>query len=183
MPFYPGPGLGGHCIPIDPFYLAWKAREFGKHTRFIELAGEINTAMPDYVVQRLTEALSSQRKPLNGSKILLIGLAYKADVDDVRESPAFVFLEKLAGLGAEVAYYDPHVPVIGPTREHSNWRGHTSIKWNEENIRSFDAAVIVTAHKAIDYRQLASWSHCIVDTRNVFGKEEFAVLRDRIWSA
>ena len=183
MPFYPGPGLGGHCIPIDPFYLAWKAREFGKHTRFIELAGEINTAMPDYVVRRLTEALNSQRKPLNGSKILLIGLAYKGDVDDIRESPAFVFLDKLAALGAEVDYYDPYVPVIGPTREHANWRGHSSVEWNEENIRSFDAAVIVTAHKSIDYKQLASWSHCIVDTRNVFGKEEFAVLRDRIWSA
>ena len=183
MPFYPGPGLGGHCIPIDPFYLAWKAREFGKHTRFIELAGEINTAMPDYVVRRLTEALNSQRKPLNGSKILLIGLAYKGDVDDIRESPAFVFLDKLTAMGAEVAYYDPHVPVIGPTREHPNWRGHTSVEWNEESIRSFDAAVIVTAHKSIDYKQLASWSHCIVDTRNVFGTEEFAVSRDRIWSA
>jgi UDP-N-acetyl-D-glucosamine dehydrogenase len=183
MPFYPGPGLGGHCIPIDPFYLAWKAREFGKHTRFIELAGEINTAMPDYVVQRLTEALSSQRKPLNGSKILLIGLAYKADVDDVRESPAFVFLEKLAALGAEVAYYDPYVEVIGPTREHSNWQGYSSIKWNEQTIRSFDAAVIVTAHKTVDYRQLATWSHCIVDTRNVFRKEEFTGFRERIWSA
>src|SRR5205809_1614663 len=166
MPFYPGPGLGGHCIPIDPFYLAWKAREFGKHTRFIELAGEINTAMPDYVVRRLTEALNSQRKPLNGSKILLIGLAYKGDVDDIRESPAFVFLDKLAALGAEVDYYDPYVPVIGPTREHANWRGHSSVEWNEENIRSFDAAVIVTAHKAIDYTQLGEWAQCIVDTRN-----------------
>src|SRR5438094_1593403 len=123
MPFYPGPGLGGHCIPIDPFYLTWKAREYGHNTRFIELAGEINTAMPDYVVRRLTEALNSQRKPLNGSKILLIGLAYKGDVDDIRESPAFVFLDKLAALGAEVDYYDPYVPVIGPTREHANWRG------------------------------------------------------------
>src|SRR5438876_3356581 len=183
MPFYPGPGLGGHCIPIDPFYLAWKAREFGKHTRFIELAGEINTAMPDYVVQRLTEALSSQRKPLNGSKILLVGLAYKPDVDDIRESPALVFLDKLTALGAEVAYYDPYVPVIGPTREHSNWQGHSSIEWNEQTVRGFDAAVVVTAHTTVDYGQLATWSHCIVDTRNVFGKEEFAVLRDRIWSA
>jgi UDP-N-acetyl-D-glucosamine dehydrogenase len=183
MPFYPGPGLGGHCIPIDPFYLAWKAREFGKHTRFIELAGEINTSMPDYVVQRLTEALSSQRKPLNGSKVLLVGLAYKPDVDDIRESPAFILLDKLTALGAEVAYYDPYVEVIGPTREHSNWQGHSSIEWNEQTIRSFDAAVVVTAHKSIDYKQLASWSHCTVDTRNVFGKEEFAVLRDRIWPA
>src|SRR5438034_737801 len=183
MPFYPGPGLGGHCIPIDPFYLAWKARHFGKHTRFIELAGEINTAMPDYVVQRLTEALSSQRKPLNGSKVLLVGLAYKADVDDVRESPTFVFLDKLTVVGAEVAYYDPYVPVIGPTREHSNWQGHSSIEWNEQTVRGFDAAVVVTAHTTVDYGQLATWSHCIVDTRNVFGKEEFAGLRDRIWSA
>jgi UDP-N-acetyl-D-glucosamine dehydrogenase len=183
MPFYPGPGMGGHCIPIDPFYLAWKAREFGKHTRFIELAGEINAAMPDYVVQRLTEALSSQRKPLNGSKILLSGLAYKADIDDIRESPAFVFLDKLTALGAEVAYYDPYVPVIGPTREHSNWRGHRSIEWNEESIRSFDAAVIVTAHKAVNYNQLANWCRCIVDTRNVFRDEAFSGVRDRIWSA
>jgi len=183
MPFYPGPGLGGHCIPIDPFYLAWKARQFGKHTRFIELAGEINTAMPDYVVQRLTEALSSQRKPLNGSKVLLVGLAYKADVDDVRESPTLVFLDKLTVVGAEVAYYDPHIPEIGPTREHSRWQGVRSVEWNEHIIRSFDAAVVVTAHKAIDYKQLANWSHCIVDTRNVFGKEEFAGLRDRIWAA
>src|SRR5438067_3844676 len=126
MPFYPGPGLGGHCIPIDPFYLAWKARQFGKHTRFIELAGEINTAMPDYVVSRLIEALNAKKKSVSSSRILLIGLAYKAEVDDVRESPAFVFLEKLAALGAEVAYYDPHVPVMGPTRERSSGRGHPS---------------------------------------------------------
>src|SRR2546430_835020 len=117
MPFYPGPGLGGQCIPIDPFYLTWKARQFGKHTRFIELAGEINTAMPDYVVARLIEALNARRKPINGSKILLLGLAYKANVDDTRESPTFVLLDKLRALGAEPAYYDPHVPVIGPTRE------------------------------------------------------------------
>jgi len=181
MPFYPGPGLGGHCIPIDPFYLAWKVREFGKHTRFIELAGEINTSMPDYVVQRLTEALSSQRKPLNGSKVLLVGLAYKPDVDDIRESPAFVFLDKLTALGAEVAYYDPHVEVIGPTREHSNWRGHSSIKWNEERIRSFDATLIVTAHKSVDYTRLAQWCNCIVDTRNVM--KNFAATKQRIWRA
>jgi UDP-N-acetyl-D-glucosamine dehydrogenase len=181
MPFYPGPGLGGHCIPIDPFYLAWKAREFGKHTRFIELAGEINTSMPDYVVQRLTEALNCQRKPLNGSKILVVGLAYKADVDDIRESPAFVFLDKLAALGAEVAYYDPHVPVIGPTREHPNWRGHSSVEWNEKTIRSFDAAVTVTAHKAVNYNQLATWCNCIVDTRNIL--KGSAIKRQGIWEA
>jgi UDP-N-acetyl-D-glucosamine dehydrogenase len=182
MPFYPGPGLGGHCIPIDPFYLAWKARQFGKPTRFIELAGEINTAMPDYVVQRLTEALNSQRKSLNGSKIVLIGLAYKADVDDMRESPTFVLMDKLTGLGAEVAYYDPHVPVVGPTREHSNWLGHRSIEWNEEAIRRFDAAVIVTAHRSVNYEQLGSWSNCIVDTRNIMAKGS-AAPGDKIWNA
>jgi UDP-N-acetyl-D-glucosamine dehydrogenase len=167
MPFYPGPGLGGHCIPIDPFYLAWKAREFGKHTRFIELAGEINTAMPDYVVQRLTEALNSQRKPLNGSKILLVGLAYKADVDDMRESPTFVLMDKIEALGANIAYHDPHIPEIGPTREHQNRQGLRSVEWNEKTISGFDAVVIVTAHRAIECNKLAQWCDCIVDTRNV----------------
>jgi UDP-N-acetyl-D-glucosamine dehydrogenase len=169
MPFYPGPGLGGHCIPIDPFYLTWKARQYGKHTRFIELAGEINTAMPDYVVARLIEALNARRKPINGSKILLLGLAYKADVDDTRESPTFVLLDKLRALGAEPAYYDPHVPVIGPTREHGEWRGVRSIDWNEPTLRAFDAVVVVTAHSSVNYDQLASWCDCIVDSRNVFG--------------
>ena len=112
MPFYPGPGLGGHCIPIDPFYLTWKAREYGKHTRFIEFAGEINTAMPEYVVNRVISALNSQRKALNGSGILILGLAYKPNVDDERESPSYVLMEFLFERGAEVAYYDPYVPVI-----------------------------------------------------------------------
>jgi UDP-N-acetyl-D-glucosamine dehydrogenase len=167
MPFYPGPGLGGHCIPIDPFYLTWKAREYGKHTRFIELAGEINTSMPEYVVQRLTQALNSQCKSVKGSKVLLVGLAYKADVDDMRESPTFVLMDLLTARGAEVAFYDPHVPVIGPTREHAQWQGTRSVDWAEETIRGFDAAVIVTAHKAVDHGQLAAWSQCIIDTRNV----------------
>jgi len=169
MAFYPGPGLGGHCIPIDPFYLTWKARQYGKHTRFIELAGEINTAMPDYVVSRLIEALNARRKSINGSKVLLLGLAYKANVDDTRESPTFVLLDKLRALGAEPAYYDPHVPVIGPTREHADWQGVRSIDWNEATLRAFDAVVIVTAHSNVDYDQLASWCDCIVDTRNVYG--------------
>ncbi len=168
MPFYPGPGLGGHCIPIDPFYLSWKAREVGKSTRFIELAGEINTAMPDYVVQRLTEALNERCKSVKGSKVLLVGLAYKADVDDMRESPTFILMDKLEALGAEIAYYDPHIPEIGPTREHGNRQGMKSIQWNDEIIRSFDAAVIVTAHKATDHSQLFDCCDCIVDTRNVY---------------
>jgi UDP-N-acetyl-D-glucosamine dehydrogenase len=172
MPFYPGPGLGGHCIPIDPFYLAWKAREFGKPTRFIELAGEINTAMPDYVIQRVGEALNSQRKTINGSKILLMGLAYKADVDDMRESPTFVLMDKLGALGAEVAYYDPLIPEIGPTREHMKWHGVRSIEWNARNVKQFDTAIIVTAHRAVNYDERRQWCSTIVDTRNVYGGAE-----------
>jgi UDP-N-acetyl-D-glucosamine dehydrogenase len=167
MPFYPGPGLGGHCIPIDPFYLSWKAREVGKSTRFIELAGEINTAMPDYVIQRLTEALNAECKSVRGSKVLLIGLAYKADVDDMRESPTFILMDKLEALGGEIAYYDPHIPEIGPTREHGNRQGIRSVEWNKETIRGFDAAIIVTAHSAVNYPELMDWGNCIVDTRNV----------------
>jgi UDP-N-acetyl-D-glucosamine dehydrogenase len=183
MPFYPGPGLGGHCIPIDPFYLAWKARQFGKHTRFIELAGEINTAMPDYVVSRLVEALNAKQKSVNGSKILLVGLAYKADVDDMRESPTFVLLDKIKALGAEIEYYDPYVSEIGPTREHAKWQGKHSIKWNEQIIRSFDAAVIVTAHSTVNYEQLMDWAECIVDTRNVLAHGPADAANQRIWKA
>ena len=167
MPFYPGPGLGGHCIPIDPFYLTWKARQFGKHTRFIELAGEINTAMPDYVVNRTIEALNAKKRPVNGSKILLVGLAYKADVDDMRESPTFVLMDKLEALGAQVSYYDPHISVIGPTREHARRQGMQSVEWNAGKIRGFDAAIIVTAHRDVDYAELAASCDCIIDTRNV----------------
>jgi UDP-N-acetyl-D-glucosamine dehydrogenase len=166
MPFYPGPGLGGHCIPIDPFYLTWKAREYGQNTRFIELAGEINTAMPQYVVSRVSEALNDSRKAINGSKILLVGLAYKADVDDMRESPTFILLDLLKARGADVAYYDPFVPVIRPTREHANWTGVESIPWDEKKIKGYDAVVIATAHKGVNYQQLADWSSCIIDTRN-----------------
>lgn len=180
MPFYPGPGLGGHCIPIDPFYLTWKAREYGKHTRFIELAGEINTQMPDYVVGRLTEALNARRRSINGSRILLVGLAYKANVDDMRESPTFVLMEKLDSLGAEIAYYDPHIPVIGPTREHGRWQGLRSVAWEEDALREFDAAVIVTAHTAVDHAALAGWCDCVVDTRNVL---KTRLDGGKVWSA
>jgi len=166
MPFYPGPGLGGHCIPIDPFYLTWKAREYGQHTRFIELAGEINTAMPNYVVGRITEALNARRKALNGSRVLVLGLAYKADVDDDRESPSYILLDLLQKGGAEAAYYDPHIPVIRPSREHSHWAGKHSVPWNRETIQAFDVVLIATHHKAVNYRELATWASCIVDTRN-----------------
>ncbi len=166
MPFYPGPGLGGHCIPIDPFYLTWKAREYGQHTRFIELAGEINTGMPHYVIQRTAEALNEQSKALKGSRVLVVGLAYKADVDDMRESPSYVLMDELKKRGAQVAYYDPHIPVVGMTREHAHWAGVKSVPWTRQELSSYDAVIISTAHKAVNYRELADWSKVIVDTRN-----------------
>jgi UDP-N-acetyl-D-glucosamine dehydrogenase len=166
MAFYPGPGLGGHCIPIDPFYLTWKAREYGQHTRFIELAGEINTSMPHYVVNRVTEALNAVKKPVNGSRILVLGLAYKPDVDDDRESPSYTLMDLLKARGADVAYHDPHVPVIRPSREHGHWAGTRSVPWTRETISAFDLVLIATHHRAVNYRELAEWAACIVDTRN-----------------
>ena len=167
MPFYPGPGLGGHCIPIDPFYLTWKAREYGQATRFIELAGEINTRMPEHVVACVAEALNDFGKPVKGSKILVLGLAYKANVDDDRESPSYVLMELLKRRGAEVSYHDPYVPVIRPTREHPQWAGTRSIEWGRERVAAFDCVLIATAHACVDYKQLADWARLIVDTRNV----------------
>ena len=166
MPFYPGPGLGGHCIPIDPFYLTWKAREYGQHTRFIELAGEINTAMPEYVVHRVADALNDRGKAIKGSRILILGLAYKPNVDDERESPSYVLMDLLANRGASIAYHDPYVPVIKPTREHPHWAGTRSVDWNRETLQRFDAVVIATNHQMFKYPELADWSPCIVDTRN-----------------
>src|ERR1017187_4947980 len=166
MAFYPGPGLGGHCIPIDPFYLTWKAREYGQSTRFIELAGEVNTRMPHYVVNRVAEALNAQKKAINGSKILVLGLAYKPNVDDERESPSYFLMETLSGRGAKVAYYDPYVPAIRPTREHAHWAGTQSVKWDRETISGFDLVLIATNHACVSYQELADWSPCIVDTRN-----------------
>jgi UDP-N-acetyl-D-glucosamine dehydrogenase len=181
MPFYPGPGLGGHCIPIDPFYLTWKAREYGQHTRFIELAGEINTRMPEHVVHRVAEALNSQRKALNGSKILVIGLAYKPNVDDERQSPSYALMELLQERGAEVDYYDPYVPVIKPTREHSHFAGKKSVEWKRATIENFDAVLIATNHSCVNYRELGDWAHCIVDTRNAMS--ETHVRPGRVWKA
>lgn len=166
MPFYPGPGLGGHCIPIDPFYLAWKAREYGLSTRFIELAGEINTTMPTWVVQKVTEALNRARKCVNGSRILILGLSYKPNIDDDRESPSYVLMNLLHDLGAHVAYHDPYIPVVRPNREHPHWAGTRSTPWNEKSIRSYDLVLIATAHTAINYRELALWAQSIIDTRN-----------------
>jgi UDP-N-acetyl-D-glucosamine dehydrogenase len=166
MAFYPGPGLGGHCIPIDPFYLTWKAREFNQHTRFIELAGEINTAMPNYVIERAMLALNASSKAMKGSRILVVGLAYKPNVDDERESPSYVLMDMLQERGAEIAYYDPYVPVIRPTREHGQFAGMRSAVWSREEFESFDIAIIATNHACIDYGQLAEWVPTIVDTRN-----------------
>ena len=166
MPFWPGPGLGGHCIPIDPFYLTWRAREFGVATRFIELAGEINRMMPAYVVARLAEALDRRfRKGLNGARILLLGVAYKKNVDDTRESPAFAIWERLRERGAEVAYHDPHVPVIPKTRAHASLAGTASVPLTPRNLAGFDAVLIVTDHDAVDYRLLREHASLVVDTR------------------
>jgi UDP-N-acetyl-D-glucosamine dehydrogenase len=181
MPFYPGPGLGGHCIPIDPFYLTWKAREYRKNTRFIELAGEINTAMPEYVVHRISEALNAQRKALNGSRILVLGLAYKPNVDDERESPSYVLMDLLSERGAEVEYHDPYAPIIKPTREHSRWAGKESISWERERIASFDVVVIATNHASVNYQELADWQPCIVDTRNAMAAAKVSF--GQVWKA
>ena len=164
--FYPGPGLGGHCIPIDPFYLTWKAKEYGVNTKFIELAGEINRGMPQFVIDATADALNKRKKPINGSKILIIGLAYKANVDDMRESPAFYLMDALKSCGAEVGYFDPYIPKIPVTREHGNWTGLESIEWEEGVISDYDCVIIATAHERIDFSDLAKWSDCIVDTRN-----------------
>jgi len=162
MPFYPGPGLGGHCIPIDPFYLTWKAREYGHTTRFIELAGEINTAMPDHVVAKVGEALNTVGKPLKGSKILLLGLAYKADVDDDRESPSYILIEKLEDKGAKVDYHDPYVPAIRPSREHLHLAGRKSVPIET----SCDMLLISTAHGMFKTHDFSKLKVPLVDTRN-----------------
>ncbi|MCX7867051.1 MAG: nucleotide sugar dehydrogenase [Limisphaera sp.] len=181
MAFYPGPGLGGHCIPIDPFYLTWKAREYGKNTRFIELAGEINTSMPEYVVHRVADALNERTRSIKGSRILILGLAYKPNVDDDRESPSYVLMDLLHQRGAIVEYHDPYVPVIKPTREHPHWAGKKSVPWDEATIRSFDVVLIATNHACVNYRQLAEWADCIVDTRNAMAG--CATRPGQVWKA
>ncbi|HEY4284079.1 MAG TPA: nucleotide sugar dehydrogenase [Chthoniobacterales bacterium] len=181
MAFYPGPGLGGHCIPIDPFYLTWKAREYGRHTRFIELAGEINTAMPEYVLHRVADALNQRQKAVNGSKILVLGLAYKPDVDDERQSPSYTLMSLLMERGAEVEYYDPYVPVIKPTREHSHLAGKKSVAWDRSSIAGFDLVLIATNHSSVNYQELAEWSQCIVDTRNAM--ESVPTEPGKVWKA
>ncbi len=166
MPFFPGPGWGGHCIPIDPFYLAWKARGVGLPSRFIELAGEINAEMPQRVVARLEEALAPA--PLSGSRVLLVGVAYKKNIDDTRESPALRLWALLAACGADIAYFDPHVPALPATRAHPELAGALSIDGAPEALAGFDAAIVVTDHDAVDWEVLAAAAALVVDTRNVY---------------
>ena len=174
MPFYPGPGLGGHCIPIDPFYLTWKAREFDVATRFIELAGEINLGMPRYVVSKLEEALDRRAsKSLGSARILLVGLAYKPNVADIRESPALKILEILNARGARVSYHDPHVPVIPATREYAAYAGQASIALSEGALEFHDAVVLLTDHDALDYALIEQRAVLVIDTRNGFGRRGF----------
>lgn len=164
VPYYPGPGLGGHCIPIDPFYLTWKAREYGVSTRFIELAGEINSSMPDYVISKVTDALNRRCKAVNGSSVLILGIAYKKNVDDMRESPSVILMEKLRDLGADVAYSDPYVPVFPKLRGHAHFY-LSSVPLTAEGVASFDCVLLATDHDEYDYELVRNHAQLIVDTR------------------
>ncbi len=166
VPYYPGPGLGGHCIPIDPFYLTWKAREYGLHTRFIELAGEVNSAMPDYVISKLTGALNDREKSVKGSKVLVLGIAYKKNVDDMRESPSVFMMEKLRGLGAIISYSDPHVPVFPKMREHSF--DLSTVHLSAESIAAYDCVLLATDHDCFDYELIGSSAQLVIDCRGRF---------------
>ncbi len=165
-PYWPGPGLGGHCIPIDPFYLTWKAREYGVHTRFIELAGEINSSMPDYVVNKVILALNGVEKPVKGSRILVLGIAYKKNVDDMRESPSVELMLKLSQLGAEIAYSDPHIPVFPKIRKcHFDL---SSVELTPETLAAYDCVLLATDHDRFDYDMIGRHARLIVDTRGRF---------------
>ncbi|MBV6285962.1 nucleotide sugar dehydrogenase [Pseudomonas aegrilactucae] len=168
VPYYPGPGLGGHCIPIDPFYLTWKAREYGLHTRFIELAGEVNSAMPDYVIAKVSSALNERKKAVNGSRVLVLGIAYKKNVDDMRESPSVFMMEKLRALGAVVHYSDPHVPAFPKMREHHF--DLSSVALTADVIRSYDCVLLATDHDKFDFDMIGSAASLIVDSRGRYLK-------------
>lgn len=168
MRFNPGPGLGGHCIPLDPFYLTWKAREYGVATRFIELAGEVNVSMPGYVVGKLQDALNARGKPVHGSRVLLLGLAYKKNIDDPRESPSFELMDRLIGRGAEVAYHDPHIPKVPSMRSWPHLPTLTSTPLTAEALERFDAVLIATDHAAVDYDLVLAHAPLVLDTRGVY---------------
>jgi len=174
-PYYPGPGLGGHCIPIDPFYLTWKAREYGVNTRFIELAGEINTAMPDYVFGKLASALNERCKSVRGSKIMVLGIAYKKNVDDMRESPSVALMEKIRDRGGVLGYSDPHVPVFPNMREHQF--DLSSEELTPEVLASQDAVILATNHDKFDYHMISKYSQLIIDTRGVYNAADENVVR------
>uniref|UniRef100_A0A6T6M4P7 UDP-glucose/GDP-mannose dehydrogenase C-terminal domain-containing protein n=1 Tax=Timspurckia oligopyrenoides TaxID=708627 RepID=A0A6T6M4P7_9RHOD len=165
--FNPGPGIGGHCIPVDPFYLAWKAREYGVQTDFIELAARVNARMPSYVVKRLQRAFNDKcQRAVHGARILLLGIAFKPDVDDIRESPALVIWEELAALGATVNFYDPHIPELPPTRKHAHFAGQKSIAWTQEEIHQHDSIIVITHHRAVDLETLKGYPGIVIDSRN-----------------
>ena len=166
MPYYPGPGLGGHCIPIDPFDLTWKARAYGLHTRFIELAGEVNRNMPEWVIGKITAALNDRGRALKDSRMLVLGIAYKKNVDDMRESPSVALMEMLRDKGAEVAYSDPHVPAFPKMREHHF--DLKSITLDAESLASYDCVVLATNHDVFDYAMIRQHARLIVDTRGVY---------------
>lgn len=175
MPFYPGPGLGGHCIPIDPFYLTWKSREYDLPTRFIELAGEINVTMPRYVVGMLSDALDQKLgKPLSTARVLIIGLAYKKNIPDIRESPTFKLMDILEQRGAKTEFHDPHVAEIPPTREHASYTGRRSASLDAATLAGFDAVLISTDHDAVDYALILRHAKLIVDTRNIMARKDLA---------
>ncbi len=165
-PYYPGPGLGGHCIPVDPFYLTWKAREYGVHTRFIELSGEVNQAMPNYVVGKLMESLNNKGKALKGSRVLILGISYKKNVDDMRESPSVQIMELIRDKGATIAYSDPHVPVFPKMREHHFDLSSEDLSSN--NLASFDAVVLCTDHSRFDYEHIKTNASLIIDSRGIY---------------
>jgi UDP-N-acetyl-D-glucosamine dehydrogenase len=165
-PFYPGPGLGGHCIPIDPFYLSWKARQYDEPTRFIELAGEVNSSMPEWVADKVMLALNDRGKALNGAKILLLGIAYKPDVDDDRESPSYKLMALLEARGAMIDYHDPHVPVIRPSREYPQFAGRTNVPLTADTPARYDCVLVSTHHSAVDYALVARSANLVVDTRH-----------------
>jgi UDP-N-acetyl-D-glucosamine dehydrogenase len=168
MPFYPGPGLGGHCIPIDPFYLTWKARQFGIDTRFIELAGEINSAMPDLVTARLAGELESRAgKSMKDASILILGMAYKKNVDDIRESPSLKLMELIEAQGATADYSDPYISELPRTREHPEFAGRISVTPDADTLSRYDAVLIATDHDDVDYAGLVEHSRLVIDTRNV----------------
>lgn len=175
VPYYPGPGLGGHCIPIDPFYLTWKAREYGLNTKFIEVAGEINASMPDYVISKLAFALNTNKKSINGCKVLVLGIAYKKNVDDMRESPSVVLMEKLQSLGAEIAYSDPHIPVFPKMREHQF--NLSSVPLNANALKQYDCVLLATDHDLFDYQMIKENAPLIVDTRGRYKERAEKIVR------